>query len=108
MLAYMWFIMTWLFGFSLWTKVLVIAGFFIVTLSLEAGVPSMVLWGGELYVPTLFVAVAVAVALRHMGHPAAGAMAGAVGTFFLAFAMRSLDLPLCRVLPTGTHFRGAS
>jgi hypothetical protein len=104
MLSYIWFVMTWLFAFSLWTKALVIAGFSVVTLSLEAGVPATVLWGGALYVPTLFVAVAAAVALRRVRHPAAGAMAVAVGTFFLAFAMRCLDSPLCGVLPTGTHF----
>ncbi len=104
MLAYMWFVMTWLFGLNLWTKILVIVGFSVVTLWLEAKVPSTVLWGGALYLPTLFVAVAVAVALRRMGHPAADAMAVAVGMFFLAFAMRSLDAPLCRALPTGTHF----
>lgn len=57
MLAYMWFVMTWLFGLNLWTKILVIVGFSVVTLWLEAKVPSTVLWGGALYLPTLFVAV---------------------------------------------------
>jgi hypothetical protein len=104
MLAYMWFAMTWLFGFGVRTKVLTIAAFSLVTLAIEAGVPSTVLWGGALYVPSLLVAVTVAIALRRNGHPAAGRMALAVATFFLAFVMRSLDSPLCAVLPSGTHF----
>ncbi|MCC6719248.1 MAG: ceramidase domain-containing protein [Acetobacteraceae bacterium] len=104
MLAYMWFAMTWLFGLAIVTKLLVIVGFSIVTLWLEAQVPSTVLWGGAFYLPTVLVAVTVAAALQRMGHPAARAMAVAVSTFFLAFAMRSLDSPLCATVPTGTHF----
>ena len=104
MLVYVWFVMTWLFGFSLRTRVLMIAGFSVLTLSLETGVPSTVLWGGALYVPTLIIAITVAGALYRMRHPAASAMATAIGTFFLAFTMRSLDTPLCTAVPIGTHF----
>jgi hypothetical protein len=104
MLVYIWFLMTWLFGFSLRTRVLMIAGFFALTLSLEAEVPATVLWGGALYVPALIIAITVVCALYRMRHPAANAMAAAIGTFFLAFAMRSLDTPLCSAMPVGTHF----
>lgn len=104
MLAYMWFAMTWLFGLAFLTKLLVIGGFSLVTLWIEAQVPSTVLWGGAFYLPALLVGVAVAVALRRMEHPASRAMIVAVGTFHLAFAMRSLDSPLCAALPIGTHF----
>jgi hypothetical protein len=104
MLVYVWFVMTWLFGFGLRTRVLIIGGFSALTLSLEAWVPSTVLWGGALYVPTLIIAIAAAGALHCMRHPAASAMATAVGTFFLAFTMRSLDTPVCNAVPIGTHF----
>ena len=104
MLAYIWFAMTSLFGLGVLAKVLFIVGFSALTLSLEARVPSWVLWGGALYLPALVLAVAVPVSLHRMRHPAAGMMTLAAGTFFLAFAMRSADTPLCPVLPLGTHF----
>jgi hypothetical protein len=37
-------------------------------------------------------------------HPAGPRILGAAGLFTLSLAMRTADLPLCEVLPSGTHF----
>jgi hypothetical protein len=104
MLLYIWFVLTWLVRLSLWTRMLIMTCFAVLTLSLEAGLSSAVLWGGALYLPTLMGAMAIVGALYRMHHPAANAMAAAMATFLLAFTMRSLDMPLCAAMPIGTHF----
>jgi hypothetical protein len=104
MLAYAWVAMGWLFGLGRRARLLVVLAFAALTLSLEAWVPSSVLWGGALYLPALAFVAVVCAALARRRHPAASSMAAAGATFLVAVAMRSLDTPLCGAVPVGTHF----
>jgi hypothetical protein len=104
MLLYLWLVLTCFFGWSFWLKLIALAFFFAVTVYLEAAVPSSILWGGALYLPTLLALVAVSAAL-HRRQPAAGkAMFSATGVFLLSFTARTLDARICTVFPLGTHF----
>jgi hypothetical protein len=69
-----------------------------------ATVPPGTMGGSLLYVPPVLALAALAWYARHRAHPAAPRLAAAVGVFTVAIAVRTLDLPLCRAWPTGTHF----
>lgn len=104
MVLYLWLVMTVIFGWAIWLKIIGLAAYFAVTFSIEAVVPPLLLSGGALYVPTLVVMIAIATAL-HKRHRGAGrAMLAATGLFLLSFAARTLDLAVCPALPLGTHF----
>ena len=81
-----------------------LAAFFAVTYTLEAEVPGTFLWGGALYLPTVVVLIAVGVHLIRERIPAGRPFLGAVGMFLLSFTARTLDAPLCEIVPIGTHF----
>jgi hypothetical protein len=104
MLLYLWLVLTCFFAWSFPHKLIGLAFFFAVTFYLEAAVPSAILWGGALYLPTLLVLVAISGVL-HWRQPAAGkAMFAATGVFLLSFTARTLDARTCAVFPFGTHF----
>jgi hypothetical protein len=104
MLLYLWLVLTCFFTWSVWLKIVALAFFFAVTFYLEAAVPSAILWGGALYLPTLLALIAIS-AVLHWRQPAAGkAMFIATGVFLLSFTGRTLDSPICTVFPLGTHF----
>jgi hypothetical protein len=69
-----------------------------------AAVPPGTMGGSLLYLPPVLALAAFAWYARHRAHPAASRLAAAVGVFAVAIAVRTLDLPLCRAWPTGTHF----
>jgi hypothetical protein len=69
-----------------------------------AAVPPGTMGGSLLYLPPVLALAALAWYARHRAHPAAPRLAAAVGVFAVAIAVRTLDLPLCRTWPTGTHF----
>jgi hypothetical protein len=69
-----------------------------------AAVPRGTLGGSLLYVPPVLALAALAWYARHRGHRAAPRFAAAFGLFAVAIAVRTVDLPLCRGWPTGTHF----
>jgi hypothetical protein len=104
MLLYLWLILTCFFLWPGWRKVGLLIVFFIITFYLEAVVPGTFLWGGALYLPTILVLIAASTALRRMKSPAAPAMLGATAVFLLSLASRTLDMPICPLLPLGTHF----
>jgi hypothetical protein len=106
MLTYLWFVLTHFFQWSFWNKFFAVSGFFVLTFFLEAAVPSAILWGGALYLPTIVALVSVGAAL-----PRASAMRKsmflAVGVFLLSLTARTLDAPdgpVCALIPFGTHF----
>lgn len=69
-----------------------------------AALPAGMLGGSVLYLPPVLALAAAAGYARHLGQAAAPRLAAAVGVFVVAIAVRTLDLPLCRAWPTGTHF----
>ncbi len=69
-----------------------------------AAVPPGTMGGSVLYLPPVLALAAMAWYARHRAHPAAPRLAATVGVFVVAIAVRTVDLPLCRAWPTGTHF----
>lgn len=69
-----------------------------------AAVPPGTMGGSLLYLPPVLALAALAWYARHRAHPAAPRLAATVGVFIVAIAVRTVDLPLCRAWPTGTHF----
>ena len=59
---------------------------------------------GAVYLGAFVTGMAMAVMLGRGAHPAAPWVAGAAVVFIPSYAMRSLDLPFCQMLPMGTHF----
>lgn len=67
-------------------------------------VPREAAGGSLLYVPSVLALAALAWVAQHRAHPAAPRLAATAGVFAVAIAVRTMDLPLCPVWPTGTHF----
>lgn len=103
-LLYLWFVLTYLFDWLVWAKAGFLVVFFLATFYLEAVVPGTFLWGGALFIPTLLSFVTIGLGLKWRGHPAGGAMLGAVLVFLCAYFFRSLDHAICDAFPLGTHF----
>jgi hypothetical protein len=104
MLLYLWLVLTCFFAWSFVLKFIALSLFFAVTFYLEAVVPSMILWGGALYVPALLVLAAISAALIRRQSAAGRAMLSATGVFLLSLTARTLDAPICMAFPLGTHF----
>ena len=104
MLLFVWFVLTWFLGWSFWTKLLALLLFGGVTLLMESALPSAILRGGALYMPALFLLIAIGAALYWRQHAAGRAMVAAAGVFLLSFTARMLDAPICPIVPLGTHF----
>ncbi|MFM1813784.1 MAG: hypothetical protein RLZ98_479 [Pseudomonadota bacterium] len=112
MVAYLWIILGALFFWSAWLKLPAVATFFVLTywLSLESTTALLTplmpakLAEGAMYVPTLILMMAMAIATmgRRPGTSRMFLVAG--GVFTLSFLARTLDGPLCQILPLGTHF----
>ena len=104
MLLYLWLAMTRFFGLPIWLKLALLSVFFVATFGLEAAVPGTVLWGGAMYLPTLVALLAMGVAPARWAAGTQRTVLLAVAVFMLSFTLRTLDAPLCAVLPFGTHF----
>ncbi len=104
MLLYIWLVLTSFFAWHFWAKLLALSIFFAITFYAKSVVPSAFLMGGALYVPALFVMIAIGASLYRRHHAAGGAMFAAVGVFAVSFIARTIDVPICRSFPIGTHF----
>ncbi len=104
MLLYLWFVLTRYFGWAAWAGLSALSGFLGATLYLEAVAPARFLWGGAMYLPALLTFIVIGGAMYHRRLEAGQAMLGAAGIFMLSFAIRTVDMPMCHVLPMGTHF----
>jgi hypothetical protein len=61
-------------------------------------------WGSLLYFPPLVALAGLAAYAWRRRDPAAGRLGAAAGSFLVAVAIRTADLPLCEHWPAGTHF----
>jgi hypothetical protein len=104
MLLYLWLVLTDFLAWALWAKLVALSMFFGATFYLQLAVPNTFLMGGALYFPALFVMVAVGAALYQRQRGAGKAMFAATGVFLLSFTARTLDVPICKLFPLGTHF----
>lgn len=105
MLLYLWLAMTRFFGWHVLLKLPIMLVFLALTLGLEMGVPATVLWGGAMYLPALTAVLTMGVAPgKWVASRARGSYLIAIPVFALAFALRTLDVPVCASVPIGTHF----
>jgi hypothetical protein len=104
MLLYLWLVLTIFFGWPVWLKLATLATYFAVTFYAEAVIPGDVLWGGALYLPTLFLMLVIGTLLHWRRLRGATAFLVAIVVFLLSFSARTLDAKLCTAFPIGTHF----
>jgi hypothetical protein len=104
MVVYCWLILTVFFNWPLWIKAIATLAFFAATFVLEADTFQSVLWGGAMYLPTLFFLMAAGAGVWRSDASAGKALLGAAGLFILSFTARTIDQPLCKHLPIGTHY----
>jgi hypothetical protein len=101
---YFWLLLSRFFRWSFWPTFLALSLFLTLTLFAEARVPPEVLWGGAMYLPTLFAIVAMSVALYHQEPDMGRSLLVAAGVFICSFAARTVDMQVCTAFPLGTHF----
>jgi hypothetical protein len=104
MLLYLWLVLTRFLRWRTWLKLIALGVYFAATFYLEAAVPSTVLWGGALYLPTILLMIAMGTRLYWQRSRAAAGIVAATVVFLLSFSARTLDAKVCPVLPIGTHF----
>lgn len=104
MLSYCWLILTVFFRWPAWLKIAILVVFFAATFYLEADQFEYVLWGGAMYLPTIFLLSAAGILLWKINPPVGKSIFVALGFFALSFTARTIDMPLCSVMPAGTHY----
>ena len=96
-------------GFALrwWAALALTLLFLPASTAVEAGVERAVgdaLGGSEGYLPALAALVVCGAWLARRGQALGRALLTAAGLFALSLTFRTLDMPLCPVIPLGTHF----
>jgi hypothetical protein len=104
MIVYCWLILTLFFRWPILVKLLATLLLFAATFYLEADQFEKILWGGAMYLPTLFFLMAAGAGIWRRDAAAGKAFYGAAGLFVLSFAARTLDMPMCSTIPIGTHY----
>jgi len=96
-------------GFALrwWAALGATVVFLPVSSAVEAGVGTAVgdaLGGSEGYLPALAALLVCGAWLTRRGHGLGRPLLAAAGIFALSLTFRTLDMPLCPLIPLGTHF----
>ena len=78
--------------------------FIAASLALDQFIPSRILYGSITYFPAIVALYGVAAALKAVNHPAARPMLAGAVLLTVSVVFRTIDLPLCGVWPTGTHY----
>ena len=104
MLLYLWLVLTLFFDWPIWLKLAGLAVYFAATFYAEAAIPGDVLWGGALYLPTLFLMAVIGTVLYWRRLRGAVAFLVAIVVFLFSFTARTLDAKVCSAFPVGTHF----
>jgi hypothetical protein len=91
------------FGFGWPVAIGALVLFFALSWAIEA-VLSPFLGGSAAYVPPLGAMAAVGAALSVRRHAAAALVLAAAGLFLISLTLRTLDQPLCDLIPVGTHW----
>ncbi len=104
MIVYSWLALTVFFRWPFWLKLATVLLFFAATFYLESDDFEKILWGGAMYIPTLFFLTAAGVGIWKRDPKAGKVFFTAAGLFVLSFAARTADMPLCSQIPIGTHY----
>lgn len=73
----------------------------VIHLSIQAFIGATAL---SFYVPPMLLLWGLGVHLRRLGNPVSRGILQCAALFTLALAFRTMDAPLCPLIPTGTHF----
>ena len=103
-LLYLWLALTRFLKWPTWIKWCALVLYGAATVGAEAFVPSNVLWGGAMYLPTLAALIAFGLMPAKFAGAARPTLLLAVVVFLCSFAFRTLDHYACSVFPIGTHF----
>ncbi|MCG8546283.1 MAG: ceramidase domain-containing protein [Alphaproteobacteria bacterium] len=103
-LLYLWLAMTRFLRWPAWEKWCALVLYGAATVGVEAIVPSTVLWGGAMYLPTLAALIAFGLMPARFAGPARPTLQLAALIFVCSFTFRTLDHYVCSVFPIGTHF----
>ncbi len=88
-------------GTNLWISLAGMLG----VLGLAGAISALLRFGGGSYLAALVAMLVIGLYLRFWLHqPAGPAILAAAGVFTVSLTLRTLDLPLCETIPTGTHF----
>jgi len=104
MLFYLWFSFRRLLLWPRWLASLALAAFLVSTVALEIFTPDPILWGGAMYMPTLAACLVIACAPIDGPRGVRASISLAISLFVVGFTFRTLDMPLCEILPNGTHY----
>jgi len=104
MLVYVWLFLTHFFAWPAVARLAAVSVLVGSTLAIEAIVPGSILWGGALYIPTVLTLLLFGGVLVGTRPRAGLAFFGATIVFLLSFTARTLDMPVCSAISTGTHF----
>jgi len=104
MIFYCWMILTVFFQWSAWLKAAACVLLFATTFYLEAEEFAPVLWGGAMYLPSLFFMLAAGAGIWLRNAAAGQAFYAAAAVFAVSFTARTLDMPLCNDIPVGVHY----
>jgi hypothetical protein len=88
-------------GWGIWPSLIGVA----VVLPAGIGLRVLIPFGGAAYLAPLLAMLVIGLYLRvRLRQPGAPTLLAAAGTFAVSLTFRTLDLPLCEMIPTGTHF----
>lgn len=78
--------------------------FLAAALLFDRAVPEHFLNGSGSYLPAMAAMAGIGLVLRARNHPASGGLAAATALFAVSLTLRSVDMALCPVWPSGTHY----
>lgn len=102
--VYFWFALRRFFSAGIFASILWLGLLVLATYGLSAIVPRTIMGSGAGYLGPLAALLVVAVLLWLRGSPVAGRLGLASLVFAASLTFRTLDGPLCDVIPVGTHF----
>ena len=104
MLLYLWLAMQRYLHWPTGVSAIALLAFLVSTLALERFAPPTLLAGGAMYLPTVAACLGIVLAPIHADRQVRRIIALAVAQFLVGFTLRSLDDPLCAILPIGLHY----
>ena len=104
MLLYLWLATQRYLHWPTGVSAIALLAFLLSTLALERFAPPTLLAGGAMYLPTVAACLGIVLAPIDADGQVRRIIALAVAQFLIGFTLRSLDEPLCAMLPIGLHY----
>ena len=104
MLLYLWLATQRYLHWPVGIAAIALLAFLLSTLALERFAPPTLLAGGAMYLPTVAACLGIVLAPIDADRQVRRIIALAVAQFLVGFTLRSLDEPLCTMMPIGLHY----